>query len=679
MNGAAVSLRVTHSAGRVALRGPRAVLAAVVVVATLAVGAPQLAIPGLPVVGVASAQTGYELVTRATYTVQPDERRIAVVVDATFTNRTPNPSGRFSVFESVPIAVHDAATEVTASDEDGGLKVTVRRQETEGQQLNVATVGLRAGVRYQRSAAFRLTYHLPDGAAEGLRVRPSAARFVAWGFGTRSEVAIHLPAGYQARSDGDPLTVAGEGEGTELRSGAIERPVEWAAVVVATRPDAEYVTLDEAVPLAGATVDVRVQAWEDDPEWGEATLDLIVRALPLLESLFGPYPATGPLVVIQAAPTRSVGFGEEESVAGDEVRVAFDQPPFTVLHQLAHRWVSPDVAAERWIREGLASHAAAAVAARLDVEPPYDPAERREVLADAAFPLGGWPAGASAEQEAYGYAASWLVMDRLADEVGDETLALVLSRAAAAVAAYQPAPSEGDVAALPAARPVALDSRLLLDHLETLAGRDLTDVYAPLVFDDEERDVLAARAEARGAYRDLLRTAGEWGAPSGVLRALEAWQFEEATAAMEEASTWLEERDALLTAIEASGLATPERLRATWEQDGGGRAARLELEATRGVVESYAGAAAQAAGPRSVVAQVGLLGGDPIELLHRASGLFAENDLTGALDAIGQAVQMMDGAETVGWVRILSALTIVLVGAALAVALVRRRRYTRPA
>lgn len=636
-------------------------------------------VPALPAPAVTSAQTGYELVTRASYAFQPDERRIAVVIEATFTNRTPNPAGGFSVFESVPITVHDSATEAVASDADGPLEVSVRRQETEGGEVNVATVRLRSAVRYQRSAAFRLAYTLPDGPDAGLRVRPSAVRFVAWGFGTRSEVVIELPAGYQARSDGDPLTVAGEGQERQLRSGPIENPVEWAAVVVATRAGADFVTRDESVPLAGATVAVRVQAWEDDPEWGEATLDLVVRALPLLELRLGPYPEAGPLVVIQAAPTRSIGFGEEESAAGDAVRVAFDQPGFTVLHQLAHRWVTPDLAADRWIREGLASHAAGVVAATLELQPPYDPAERSEALAEVAFPLAAWPDDASADEEAYGYAASWLLMDRLAEEVGPDTLALVLSRAAAAVPPYEPASVERDPTADRAVRPVALDARLFLDHLETLAGRDLTSLYAPLVFGEEERETLAARADARAAYRTLLRAAGEWGPPSGVVRALEAWEFEQATAAIKEASAWLEERDALLSAIEASGLATPARLRASWEQEGGGRAARLELEATRAVVATYADAQEQAAAPRSLVAQVGLLGGDPTDLLHRASGLFAESDLTGAVEAIGDAVQMMDGADAIGWVRILSALTILLVGAALAVALVRRRRYTRAA
>jgi hypothetical protein len=641
-----------------------------------------LALPGVPILpppAVTSAQTGYELVTRASYALQPEERRIAVVVEATFTNRTPNPAGGFSIFETVPITIHDAATEVQVSDEDGPLQVSVRRQETEGAESNVATIRLRSAVRYQRSAAFRLAYRLPDGGDAGLRVRPSAVRFVAWGFGTRSEVAIDLPAGYQARSDGDPLTVAGEGPATQLRSGPIESPVEWAAVVIATRANADHVTRDESVPLAGATVEVRVRAWEDDPEWGDATLDLVVRALPLLESRLGPYPDTGPLVVSQAAPSRSIGFGEEESAAGDEVRVAFDQPRFTVLHQLAHRWVTPDLAADRWIREGLASHVAGVVAPALEVEPPYDPAERSEALAEAAFPLAAWPDGASADEEAYGYAASWMLMDRLAEEIGPEELAGVLSRAAAAVPPYEPASAERDTSSDPAVRPVALDARLFLDHLETLAGRDLTALYAPLVFGDGESETLSARADARAAYRDLLRSAGEWGPPSGVVRALEAWDFSEAGAAIEEASAWLEERDALLVAIDASGLSTPERLRATWEQDGGGRASRLELEATRTVVETYAGAKERATAPRSLVAQVGLLGGDPTELLHRASGLFAESDLTGAMEAIGEVVQMMDGAETIGWVRILSALTVFLLGAALTVAVVRRRRYTRAA
>ena len=80
--------------------------------------------------------------------------------------------------------------------------------------------------------------------------------------------------------DGDALTA--EADGT-LMSGPIEAPASWLAVVTALGP-ADYTPFPATVPLQGGTADVVVRAFADDPDWGEATLDLAVEALPILET-----------------------------------------------------------------------------------------------------------------------------------------------------------------------------------------------------------------------------------------------------------------------------------------------------------------------------------------------------------------------------------------------------------
>ena len=56
---------------------------------------------------------------------------------------------------------------------------------------------------------------------------------------------------------------------------------------------------------------------------------------------------------------------------------------------------------------------AAEVGTQLHLDRPYDPAARVKALAAAAFPLESWGAGAATpEQDAYGYAASWQLIDR---------------------------------------------------------------------------------------------------------------------------------------------------------------------------------------------------------------------------------------------------------------------------
>ena len=53
------------------------------------------------------------------YQIRTEQREIGVRVDLEFTNTTPDPSGRFSVFENIRLAVHDEATELAASDDRG--------------------------------------------------------------------------------------------------------------------------------------------------------------------------------------------------------------------------------------------------------------------------------------------------------------------------------------------------------------------------------------------------------------------------------------------------------------------------------------------------------------------------------------------------------------------------------
>jgi hypothetical protein len=158
-----------------------------------------------------------------------------------------------------------------------------------------------------------------------------------------------------------------------------------------------------------------------------------------------------------------------------------------------------------------------------------------------------------------------------------------------------------------------------------------------------------------------------------------AWQFEEAEAAMEAASTWLDDRDALMGAIGEAGLTTPSRLRDRYVEFGGGSEARSELDAERAVVSAYGAALDDSVAERGIVERIGLLGGpDPAVILQRANGTFAEGDLDTALSESNQAQALLDGAQTAGIVRLLSAALVLLVGLAAAVWLLRRRQ-TAPA
>ena len=622
-----------------------------------------VAVPAGPVRPAAAAE--YTLETSAAYNVRPDEGKIGVTVQITFTNTTPDPAGKFSVFEQVKLAVHDQAAEVTASDDDGDLDVAVKVED----KVNVATIELRDELRFEESVDLELHYTLRDGNDPQLRIRPSVIVFPAWSFGTESQVSVAIPSGYDVRIDGDELTQGDDG----LVSGPIENPAAWLALVTATRPT-EYTTFDATVPLAGGTADLQVRAFADDEAWGQHRLALIKRALPLLEEDIGlPYPRVGELVLTESVASNASGFAETAS-AGTEILVAFDQPEFTALHQVAHVWLSPALIESRWIREGLASAIAEQVANELDVAPPYDPAEEATERVDDAFPLDSWMASADPASEGYGHAASWAFISELNASVGADAIRTVLVRVASSIGPYAETEVDADPPADAGPPQVPLTSRGLLDHLEAVSGVDLAERFSQRILTEADVALLPARAEARAAFDDLVADADGWGAPDPIRAAMTEWRFDEAEAQIGDAIAWLVSRDELLVEMEAAGLSAPDRLQQAYRSFGGGAEATAELDAQLAVVEAYAATAADLNGARTLLERVGLIGGpDPSEQLRLANGRFADGDLRGAVEAIREAQRILASADGGGMVRLVSAGLVVLILAAMAVVLFRRR------
>lgn len=616
----------------------------------------------------ARADEHYALASDAVYEIRPAEGEVGVTVGLSFTNSTPNPAGRFSVFSELRLAIHDGATQVAASDDEGALEVSVAVES----DVNVATIELRDEVRFEDTADLELAYTLPDTDDPQLRVRPSLVVFPAWSFGTSGEVAVTIPSGYELRVDGDPLTE----EGDRLTSGPIDDPGAWLALVTAvSSPD--YTDFTANVALDGGTADVLVRAFSDDEAWGTRTLDLVERALGPIETEIGlPYPRIGQLVLTEVVPTDSSGLAEG-AAGGTEFMVAFDQPDFTVLHQVTHAWLSPALIEARWIREGLASHVAARVAPDLEVSPPYDPAAEAEEAADAAFPLDAWP-GAG---DAYGYPASWAVMDELETLVGADALRAVLVRVAAGVGPYESREIESPPAVEPGAAPVVpLTSRGFLDHLETVGEAEVSELFATRVLTEGDVALLETRAEAREQFDDLVAASDGWGAPDPVRGAMVSWSFEDALADIDEADAWLAQRDDLLDEMQEVGLSAPDRLQQSYLAHGGGPEAVDELEAEAAVVAAYASTADSVNAERSFAERVGLLGGpDPQAQLTLSSGRFADGDLRGALDAISETRRILAAAETGGVVRLVALVLLVVVLVTAAVILFRRRASYTPA
>jgi hypothetical protein len=358
-----------------------------------------------------------------------------------------------------------------------------------------------------------------------------------------------------------------------------------------------------------------------------------------------------------------------------EIPVAFDQPMFTVVHQVSHVWLSPSLIEARWIREGLASLAAGSVGAEIDLEPPFEPVAEAEAHADAAFLLDDWPPDADPEAEAYGNAASWALAAEIERQVGPDAMRTVLARVSASVGAYDGAeidPAPGPDAVDPPVVP--LTTRSFLDQLETVSDADLAELFRSRALTEADAALLEPRAGARAAFDELIIAADGWGAPDSVRADMSEWNFDEAMVEIEAAMAWLERRDELLAAMADAGLAAPDRLQQAYLAYSGGPEAGDELEAERAVVDAYVEAADVVNAERSLLARIGMAAGaDPEAQLGLANGRFADGDLRGALEATDEAQRIVAGAETGGLVRLASLGLLVAIGAGLALALFRRR------
>jgi hypothetical protein len=609
----------------------------------------------------------YEMATAVRYVVDPAAGRIAVTAEVTFTNTFPNPAGQISGFDHVDLAIQAGASEVAAADERGSLQVDLAASD--GALL--ASVRTRSRVRYEGTVSFSLSYVMADGATPDLHVQSRVVKFPAWGFGTSSQVTVSLPAGYEVRADGDPmLTETGE-SGLSLTSGAISAPDRWLAVITAIRPG-DYVTRAATVALASGTIDLQVRSWGDDPAWGDQTLSLLAAGLPMLEDAIGlPYPRVGPLVVTEAAGGE-ISTGELPPSAA-EIEVAFDGSAFTLLHQAAHIWISIELAADRWIREGLASHYAARVAVDLGVPQPFDPAARAAELAADAQPLASWGASSAGPRaDAYGYAASWALIDRIVTEVGEEDLGMALRRITTGLSAYDA--TDPDVVAAGEPRFSAVDTRRFLDQLAAVGGVDLAELFEEAALGPDSTGELGEREQARADYRRLVALAGDWGAPDPIRADMSAWRFDEARSAIGEATAWLGERDELLARVATAGMAAPDRLRERFALDGGGPGSRAELDAERAVVDSYLEVHQLAVDARGPLDRIGLFGGaDPQRMLAEAGISFGDGELQEAATSLDRLRLRLDRAQADGVVRLAGgAMLVALIGFGVG-ATVRRR------
>jgi len=394
-----------------------------------------------------------------------------------------------------------------------------------------------------------------------------------------------------------------------------------------------------------------------------------------------PYAGIGPLVISESLPS-GIGLLTEPASGAQEIAIAFDAKPFTILHQLAHIWIGTGFASERWIREGLASHLAAIAARKLQIPLPSRATAGAEGGNTATVPLAAWSAvgdlsSANPATDAWAYAASWTLVDALAASLGEARLRLVVQRVARGISAYGAA---ADGTAATATEPQPVDSRRFLDQVEEAGGRGPAEgAFRTSVFPSNAGAMLDLRARARAAYATLLAAAGDWGSPAQIRLDMEAWRFDDALSSITIAQRWLGDRDRLVAAARRAGLSTPDRLLLRWRSDGGNALSRRELDAEAAFLQAYVGAGGRIGDPNPIE-RLGLLWGpEPRAVLASAAGQYAGGDLDAAAAAIDRAISLDAGAQGAGVVRLAAAIAALSVLAAGLLLGLRRLRRLVPA
>ncbi len=617
--------------------------------------APAVSLPAAFAPAVAFAADDIEITTATRYAVDPEAGRVRVVVDVTAVNRKPNQVDGGTVkryfYDGVDLGIQPEARNLRATQDGAATGLDVAKRE--GYRL--VTVRFRANIYLGQTAHVRLAFDLPGGeprSASDVRVGSAFATFMAWAFGDSGTVRVEVPASFSVTSSGSTLEPAPGKDGLAVYTAATDRPPEWYAWVNATNDDA--LTRDR-LALGGGD-EVLIRAWPEDAPWRSHVRTILRDGVPDLVGLIGlDWPVDGALTVTEVHTPLLEGYAGFYDPATDQITISEDLDELTIIHEASHAWFNRSLFTERWITEGLADEYAARVLRELGRDYPNPGAVKR--TSDVAFPLEVWPAPAPIRDETadareqYGYDASWLVMRSIVRAVGLDGMRAVFAAAADGSVAYRGAVP-------PEHTRLPNDWRRFLDLADELgAGAGTEDLIKKWALDDAAAKLLPARAAARRAYADLVSAGRAWTAPVVVRMALDRWDFNEATATIEQATGVLALRDAIVAAAADEGL-TPDGALETGYEAATSRAELAVLgERAREsltVLGDVAAAADAVAAPRDWLEDLGLEGIDPGAGVVAARAAWEDGDLEAARTAAAGAVAQVAAAPEAGRTKALT-------------------------
>ncbi|HEX5588657.1 MAG TPA: hypothetical protein VFX65_00010 [Candidatus Limnocylindrales bacterium] len=631
-----------------------------------------------------AASPDLSVVTAARYDVQPSEHRIDVTVDLTATNNRVDTATVQYTYEQAFLAVQPEATALKLEAETGSPSVHVADREATHLLLRIE-FGRRLAAG--QSIRLRLTYELPDPgtpAEREFRIG-TVSTLRLWALATSgtsgSTVSLSVPdgstVGFVAGALDGP--VPGANGRSVWTSKPIPDPLEFNVLVRVEQPPT-YTESTREFEVDGRSTTLILRAWSDDPDWADRVGQILAVGIPRLEASIGlPWPIEGPLVVQEAFAPESGGVTGSFDPESGRIEVVYDGGPEIILHEAAHAWFNGGLLADRWANEGFAAFYAELVA--LDLGLPFEPAVVTPELRPARIPLNGWASGEAepppgadrSAVEAYGYAAATELAREIAKRLGGTPgLSRLWTRIAAAEAPYQPPGGPAEFLDGPP------DWRGLLDLLEDDGATQVADLWLRRVVLPAQAPAIADRTDARRTYDDLLELAGEWKLPVVVREAMRSWQFDVAATQLGAARAVVDGRAELAGVAAAVGI-VPADLRERFESATDLAAVASALDAAVAAAEAIG--EAQAARPASLglVEWFGLLGSPASTDLAAAVSAFEDGDAAAATELAQAAASAWREAPSVGRIRLIVLLSIVVVAVAAVVGVVASQRRGRTA
>ena len=590
----------------------------------------------------AEAEDAVHIKSHVSYDVRPGQGPVRVVWDVTFDNNDPQTtaSGEDTVFfyENLTIPVLRGASAVSATS-SSGEPLAVSLGEPGRTPTVSAYVSFNQAVFYGESYSFSLSYELANVRAPSLLVTPSYVYLPVIAGGDESTVTVSSPApnGWNVSLEADQCIQNGT---TFTCSGADAAFL--AAVLEVSRPDATA-SFGFDVPIGPKNISVTMSYFQGEGGVAQHLKDLVTMGLPLIQDLYGfPYPGPSTVRFAQGGQRAVLGYDGITSCgqARDcSVMISPAADDITVLHELAHLWSG--IYGKRWLSEGfaqlIAEEAAAALPSGLVQSQPPDkerPATdlRLDEWGDVSSLIGANESALNVENAGYDRSLRFLYL--LQSEVGNGVLRQVN---AALAAPEKPA-----------------DSKRYLDLVEKISGKRVDNLFAEWIFPPSIGPVLTKRVEAQQRLEGLLRRTADKSlsndVPNEIQANIDAWRFDNAIAATDEAESKLAGYEGLNQALtglthdaEDLGLSVPSVISdaiRNWEFDKG---RRMIADAHR-AIDAYAASRERVDARRDLWKRLGLIGADPHNDLTRASEAFMRGDFQAALSHADWAAEKAQGA-----------------------------------